>query len=217
MRAYKFLCDKYALENLRKQRVKQSRVSELNDPFELVPYDLTDPILRKTFLKTRDDVGRRKGFLCFSAGWSSPVLWAHYSDNHKGLCLGFEIPEPSGDPQDETDRVDYQDDPIPCPNFDLLTDAEWTSFVRKVLFTKFSHWRYEDEIRVWRSVKDPPSPLNFVDFCENLKLVEVIVGARSTVTKQAVIQALGPSAEKTVSRVRAGYDNFEMVKDENWG
>ncbi|MBS1852528.1 MAG: DUF2971 domain-containing protein [Acidobacteria bacterium] len=218
MRAYKFLCKKYALENLQNKRLKQSRISELNDPFELVPYDLTNQIARKTFLKTRDDMDQKKGFLSFSAEWSNPVIWAHYSDNHRGLCLGFEIPELKGDPEnDETDHITYQKELLPCPDFDTMSGTEYTSFVRKVLFTKFAHWEYEHEIRVWSSLEDNQSAINFVNFSESLKLVEVILGARCTLMKAEVENALGPLADGVqISKVRAAYDKFEMVKDEEW-
>jgi hypothetical protein len=71
--------------------LKLSRIYDLNDPFELTPFDLTDAGIREAFLKTRDEVGEERGLLCFSSGWSDPVIWAHYSDRHRGLCLGFEI------------------------------------------------------------------------------------------------------------------------------
>jgi hypothetical protein len=59
-----------------------------------------------TFLNTRDDLNREKGLVCFSADWRNPLLWAHYSDKQKGLCLGFEFPEQKGDPEnDESERV----------------------------------------------------------------------------------------------------------------
>ncbi len=40
--------------------------------------------------------------------WSNPVIWAHYGDKHRGLCLGFEVPEMHGDPEnDESHHVNY--------------------------------------------------------------------------------------------------------------
>ena len=88
-------------------RVKLSKISELNDPFELRPYDLTDPRIRQAFLTTRDEIGAERGLACFSSAWSNPVIWAHYSDNHKGLCLGFEVPDPKGNvEQDEFCQLD---------------------------------------------------------------------------------------------------------------
>jgi hypothetical protein len=40
VRAYKFLDAKYGLDSLRKNRLKQSRGRDLNDPFELMPSTL---------------------------------------------------------------------------------------------------------------------------------------------------------------------------------
>src|ERR1035437_5101772 len=66
MRAYKFLDAQYGLKSLYERRLKQSRICDLNDPFELTPYDLTNPDLRNTFLKTRDDMNQT-GACCVSA------------------------------------------------------------------------------------------------------------------------------------------------------
>jgi hypothetical protein len=74
-------------QELEERRLKQSRVSDLNDPFELVPYDLTNLIYRKTFHQTWLDVDHERGLLCFSGDWKGPVIWAHYSDKHRGLSL----------------------------------------------------------------------------------------------------------------------------------
>src|SRR5271155_4121200 len=150
MRAYKFLDEKYGLKSLEEKRLKQSRIPDLNDPFELIPYDLTDPNFRKVFLKTRGDLNEKKGLLCFSADWKNPVIWAHYSDKHKGLCLGFEIPEMNGDPKNDAGYVKYVQHLSPFPlNFENMPDSEHDSFARSVLFTKYKDWAYEKEIRVW--------------------------------------------------------------------
>jgi len=61
MRAYKFLDAHFGLKSLYERRLKPSRISDLNDPFELVPYDLTDPVFRQTFLQTRDQMDEDRG------------------------------------------------------------------------------------------------------------------------------------------------------------
>ena len=33
-----------------------------------------------------------RGVLCFSRGWHNPLLWSHYGDKHRGVCLGFDVP-----------------------------------------------------------------------------------------------------------------------------
>lgn len=218
MGAYKFLNAKYGLDSMEKRRLKQSRVSDLNDPFELRSFDVTNTAFRNTFAQTAKDVDENRGLLCFSASWKNPVIWAHYSDKHQGLCLGFEIPDLSLDPQSETGKVDYVTHLLPCPTlagFETMTDAEHEAFSRKALFTKFAHWIYEEEIRVWGHLAHKENDLHFVAFSGDMQLKEVIIGQRSSVSKQQIMTALGSlGGEVAIKRARAAYDKFEMIEDE---
>jgi hypothetical protein len=219
MRAYKFLDAKYGLDSLKKRRLKQSRIGELNDPFELTPYNLTDTAIRMTFLSTRAQLHQGRGLLCFSADWRNPLLWAHYSGKQQGLCLGFEIPEQTGDPEkDESKHVRYIEEPEQFPtNYLDLPEAERFLLVQRILFTKFSDWRYEQEIRVWAPLQNEEDGLYFLQFGKQLELKEVIVGVRCPFLKAEIEDALGSLAgEVEIYKVRAAYNKFEMVRDEKF-
>jgi hypothetical protein len=218
MRAYKFLSEEFGLKGLRDKRLKQSRINELNDPFELRPYDITDPALREAVLQTRNQIHENRGVLCFSADWNDPVIWAHYSEKHAGLCLGFEIPKIMGDAEnDESDYVKYIVDPLYFPpDFLQLGDQQRFEIVRKMLFTKFKHWQYEHEIRVWAPLQHEEYGRYFLEFDERLRIVEVIIGARRQTTRAAIIEAIGPGAnEVRIIKARAAHDRFKMVEDES--
>jgi hypothetical protein len=220
MRAYKFLDAHFGLKSLYERRLKQSRIHDLNDPFELTPYDLTDPAFRYAFHQTRDDISKDRGILCFSADWRNPVIWAHYSDKHRGLCLGFEIPEIKGDPEnDESAHVKYIRKPLKFPaNFQDLPDSERFELVRKILFTKFDHWKYEKEIRVWAPLQNEEDGMYFLEFDEKLQLTEVIIGQKCTLLRPAIERALGPlSAQVKISNARAARDKFAIVKGDDHG
>jgi hypothetical protein len=195
MRAYKFLDANYGLKSLYERRLKQSQVNDLNDPFELLPYDVTNLILRNTFYSTRGDVDKVKGLVCFSADWRNPVIWSHYSDKHRGLCLGFDIPDKKGDPaNDEVGYVEYVGAPLPPPDFSGLSESGHTTFARKAVFTKFDDWAYEHEIRMWDNLQNKEGKLYFLDFSEKLRLKEVIIGQRCTLLRTAIERALGSLA-----------------------
>jgi hypothetical protein len=85
---YKFLTAAYALEDLTKRRMKISTFSDINDPFELAGAKSSDPAVQDFLTR---HIHQKYGALCFSRKWSNPMLWSHYSDKHKGICLGFEI------------------------------------------------------------------------------------------------------------------------------
>lgn len=111
MRLYHFLNERYGLEDLREKRLKIGRIVELNDPFEFIGVDLSDPRFRKSMEKTKKDLSEKVGVLCFSKNWNDPVQWAHYADGHKGLCLGFDIPDHI------LAEVNYVDERLPVDDF----------------------------------------------------------------------------------------------------
>jgi hypothetical protein len=100
-------------------------------------------------------------------------------------------------------------------NFKELSDSEHDAFARKAIFTKFEHWLYEKEIRVWGPLENEDNGLHFVPFGENMRLTDVIVGQRCQVPKVEILSALGPLVgEVKIIKARAAYNKFEMVEDE---
>lgn len=203
MRAYKFLDAEFGLKSLRERRLKISTLHDLNDPFELLPYEMSDRNHRSALRETRNQMARNRGILCFSADWRDPVIWAHYSDKHRGLCLGFEIPD------EKCSRVRYVVSRLPFPARLALADAE------KLHSTKYINWKYEQEIRVWAALNESEGGLYFAPFGEMLELVRVIAGARCSLAEDKIVEALGSLAEDIkIVKARAGFKEFEIVKDE---
>ena len=63
----------------------------MNDEFELLPFDQSDPSVRASIEFLQEYFRRRRiGILCFSRNVRTPLLWAHYTDEHQGMCLGFD-------------------------------------------------------------------------------------------------------------------------------
>ena len=174
MRVYKFLDAKYGLKSLEEKRLKISRLDELNDPFELIPYDLSNPKQRQAVHDTRDYLSTITGMLCFSSDWCDPVLWAHYAEKHYGLCIGFDIQ----DPDDTVRKVRYVAERLPFP------DPPTEDDVIAMLYTKFDSWRYEEEVRAFVELKDKEKTgLYYADCGDMLKPTIVIAGARCTLSK----------------------------------
>ena len=83
-----------------------------------------------------------------------------------------------------------------------------------MLFTKFDHWKYEQEIRIWAALNEKDDGLFYSPFGEKLELKKVIAGARCSLSLLEINQALGSLAEQvTVIKGRAGFTKFEIVKD----
>jgi hypothetical protein len=210
MRAYKFLSVQFGLKSLYERRLKIARVDELNDLFELVPFTFSDEGERWAAEQTRLELGKRYGVVCFSADWSNPVIWAHYSDKHRGVSLGFDI-------QDERTRpIKYVDEPEPFPRVLGRPQSEQLNVIYDLLYTKYSDWKYEHEIRTFTTLDgdEPELGVNYINFDQTHALVEVILGARCDLTIPQVKRALGDLSDRvSIVKARSAKDSFLMVSD----
>jgi Protein of unknown function (DUF2971) len=193
MRVYKFLSASSALKDLDRQRIKISTIDELNDPFDLTAADTTDPVIEGALNEFIKWFRKSKGLLCFSRNWDNILLWSHYGNCHTGICLGFDIPDTQPD-EGYTLDVIYQPNVLKVRR---PKDVNW-NFVNRLLRTKYEIWSYEQEVRLFVSLNDPPDEngWNWFDFGKDLGLKEVIVGAQCSkedVEKVVKIRARYPS------------------------
>lgn len=96
MRLYYFTSSRFGLEAIRDKRIKVSRISSLNDPFELLAYDLRNRKQRAWLKREKKRFDADYGLICMSNNWTHPLMWGHYADRHKGICLGFDVSEADG-------------------------------------------------------------------------------------------------------------------------
>jgi len=204
LRLYHFIGQKYGLVALQRRRLKISRLHELNDPFEFLAADLSDRPRRRKLRRTKAKLSESKGLLCFSKSWRNPVLWGHYAEKHQGLCLGFDIPST------HARQVAYVNSRFSWP--ETLDEP----FVQQLLFTKFSHWSYEDEYRVYAQLDTAENGLYFADLCDSPVLREVIVGCESKVARSEIQEALGEHAGSVSAfKARAAFRSFQIVRNKN--
>lgn len=209
MRLYHFTSQEYGLEALRRRRLKIARISELNDPFEFLGWNLRD---RKVRTKLRAWKSRRNaeiGIICFSWKWSNPLLWGHYADKHKGIAIGFEVPD-----QDIYLPVKYCHKRLQPPHARAFHDAD----LNVLLLTKFAAWKYEAEFRCFCRLVDSvqENGMYFEPFSDTLRPAEVIVGDRSSITRAELAKALGHDLVHVTSfKARPAFGTFEVVRNEN--
>ena len=209
MLVYHFVNANYGLEDLRLRRLKVATIDDLNDPFELLCVDLSNQDFRAKMMSWKAHVARRFGMVCFSRTWRNPVQWSHYADKHRGLCLAFNVPE------DSVQIVTYsgrRSGIEAIEQVELGINGEDT--VLKFLSTKYSHWRYEQEVRSFIHLveRDSENPPFFTSFSDKLKLQEVIVGAESKVTRAEVTEALGDlSSDVSIRNARLAFKSFRVT------
>lgn len=84
------------------------------------------------------------GICCFSWDNKSMPMWAHYADNHKGICIGFKNYMPTEKDLYAVYPVDYVTE-IKKYQFTTFEDEKYW---RKWLLTKSAAWEYEKEVRL---------------------------------------------------------------------
>jgi hypothetical protein len=210
MRVYHFLSAKDAVNDLRNRRIKISRFEDLNDPFELLSIELADKSIRKAFIDTKKKIAEENGIICFSKNWSNPVLWSHYAEKHRGVCLGFDVPDHS------LAHIEYNAKRLVKEVIDddgkLAIDEP---FMIKLLTIKYKDWEYEDEIRIFVGLKEKEkvSGLYFKDFDNDLVLREVILGARHKEDIQQLQSILQNYTNVRLIQGRMAFRSFRIVEN----
>lgn len=77
---------------------------------------------------------------CFSKNYNNPLMWAHYANKHKGICIGYSFPIL---PEDfRVYNVTYRKNILPI---DINIDENRVMYYW--LTNKAMSWEYEEEIR----------------------------------------------------------------------
>lgn len=204
---YHFLSVDNAIKDLEQGRIKVSTLDTLNDPFEFMPYRRYRFKERQPYNKVFREISKKWGVLCFSQTWTEQLLWAHYADKHKGIALGFEIPE------DNLLKVDYV-------SSEIRTRFKLTGNVKEdehrflgLAKVKFQEWKYEKEYRLLVDLNNcrKEDGLYFLPFGNALKLKEIVLGCRFNhkAMKEKILE-LASRHNARIIPTREGWEDYRI-------
>lgn len=200
------------LDILRKKQLYFPTAEKLNDPFEF-EFALTSdringlPIDRESMAAAKQSM-KQYGVLALGEDPSVVLMWSHYADEHKGLCLGFT--------RTDTNELGEYDKSYPViysaalPTFtpEQLTDPQ---HVGKALTTKADYWSYEQE---WRMISREGG--NAIEFPGDL--TSVTFGFRMPdAQRKQVIAILGDSVDYFVTKMHATMYRLDVEPIANVG
>lgn len=100
------------------------------------------------FTKEIEDLG----ILSLAESNKNLLMWAHYADDHKGMCLEFTRKKNNLFSDDKSVHKIHYSESHPTLRAKALSDPIATeASKRRILYTKSSHWEYEEE---WRHIVD---------------------------------------------------------------
>lgn len=144
----------------------------------------------------------------FSLGERSdcPLMWSHYGDQHRGVCVGYSVPlDAAGD----LHKISYRGSRlVPASDVAAMVNGDQAARERvdkAVLTKKAKDWGYEKEWRLIgeRGIRDSP-----------LEMEEIVFGMRcDTAVKYAVVKALEPGSRALkFYDIRRQTGTFRLIK-----
>jgi hypothetical protein len=158
-------------------------------------------------LEERDKFRLNGGLVCFTEKHENTLMWSHYANNCKGICLEFST---EFFPFNEIEKVKYRDQFPFIYIHNAFSGSSRTVEIKKFFLTKSSHWKYERE---WRLLHDKaydqipydPGALKAVYFGSETEMPQIgLVGSILKSTNQKV----------RFFRGRKSNTDFKMIFDE---
>lgn len=160
-------------------------------------------------LKNTEAKLKHRGVFCVNTDPKNILMWSHYADQHRGLCIGYRF-----DYEKFTDiayikKVDYPE----SDDLDVLTenDLDYTdSAVNKLLTKKSMLWVYEDE---WRFILRQTLSTDEKGCAQPLppygQVEEIIFGMRMRADDRDVIAKLVPT-NVALKVAHAAYRRYQV-------
>ncbi|QCM10003.1 DUF2971 domain-containing protein [Agrobacterium tumefaciens] len=212
MQLYYYTKLHYGLASVRDRRIKISLYDSLNDPFDFLGVATDSKAQEDELQKLRDELRAKSGIICLSETWKEPLMWGHYANSHKGVCLGFEVR--AGHYQ----KIDYRATRPKLSEFGKTSISELTEVERaQIARKKFNRWSYERE---WRRIVDL-GPADFVDgnyylpFDGSMVLKTILFGSKSGVTKDKIANISSVYPDVRIAITSPATTAFDIVIDKS--
>ncbi len=148
--------------------------------------------IKKQFVEQSNEMFQNSGVCCFSERKDNILLWGHYADNHKGICLKFS--NEISNIATIAAKVKYKDKYEKASFFNEKGNA-----VYHLIFTKSKDWAYEKEIRLIRILDYGKTNFQIEHLCE------IIFGCK---TEKSVITRM----KKLVAGLEMKHIKFTQAK-----
>lgn len=141
------------------------------------------------------------GVLCVSTKSDDILMWSHYGDSHRGICLEFDGAAPL---MAHAQKIQYSDVRAPINPYDDGPEV----MMEKSLLLKSNHWAYESEWRLLRYLGGP----GVVKF-RPANLTGIILGALASASTIDTVAAWVRRRAVPISIYRASVSSkkFELV------
>ncbi|MCX4113271.1 DUF2971 domain-containing protein [Aeromonas hydrophila] len=156
----------FGVDFFKKPKVKLSNPSYLNDPFESEACDNLINVISENKMPLRyskadireltNEVMKSYGIFSLSETPRNPLMWAHYANEHRGICIGYNrnLFSKIEKPKDSIYLMaEYEPRKINYDNYrfdkekKISSSDDFVNAIKSQLLTKSDEWIYEKEHR----------------------------------------------------------------------
>ena len=229
----------FRISTLENNEIYFSSKDKLNDPFDLLPiyYDKNeiDKLLDNKELNIieidniLENAANNMGILSLSTTPLNMPLWAHYANNHKGICIEYDI-ESIKDKDIYfkyrilkvhyiSERIDVTD--ILKKLFEYIKNNDEYNQLRiaqcfyMTMTLKHKDWYYEDEWRIFMPLEECCSSKEIGRYKNPLRISTIYVGKDCEENDIEKIKLISQKLKCKVYKMTYPYDNkFSLVAKE---
>jgi len=111
------------------------------------------------------------GVLCLAGSNNNMLMWSHYTDKHKGFCLGFRM---IGNDAFKVRPVSYEGKYIEIKIEDFADKLE--EYIKGIIFKKSSDWAYEEEYRIVMEISGGDDSKRNIEWGHFMTLESIYLG-----------------------------------------
>jgi hypothetical protein len=134
-KTFQYSLKKFSPEMSRKERREKGRTNAKPSNINNVRESIKDQYF--------DSIRHKVGVYCLSTAWNNILMWSHYSDNHRGVCLEYNAMDRFFC---DAFEVIYSED---RPKVYGMQKVDQSDQLENALLTKSTLWKYEQE---WRMI-----------------------------------------------------------------
>lgn len=213
------LLDKSNLNREEKRKLLNEYQEKFKATIKAVQNDEPNNFREQFYNQAITSLGSKLGLFSLSRRWNSALMWAHYTNSHKGFCIGLkrdsDFFKTQGNPQDPTfmvQPVQYSSQRIKVPlERGLKIDP-------KVVLTKSLDWKYEEEERIIalliladKIIKAEPYDVYLFKVPHEV-VKEIIVGAKIADHDLDKIHSFCSTRNIDLYKSELSETNFEMIR-----
>lgn len=146
--------------------------------------------LKKGILAIRENWNEKMGVVCLSESADIIQMWAHYTDNHRGIVIGLDENQFVKDKMALV-KACCRDEMVLLPVTATPENLnQYEKYIDDVIRRKESNWKYEKEVRLYANLNERDVDGNYYFNIPPSSITEIYLGLRSHENTEIIAKSI---------------------------